>query len=538
MSKLFFAHNNFRYFDIILFRSALCSAMRKLLLLFALLSLGSVSAQTLTEGLVQTYELQSSVNDGSTPLWLHANRYGLSALSSSNGYVRARVERPISVDDQERWGIGYGLDMAVPYHYTSHLVLQQVYADVRYRHLLLTLGQKEQPMVLKDNKLSSGSQTLGINARPVPGVRLEVPHYWSIPGTSHWMALRGHIFYGQTTDGSFQHDWTGGDYRYSQDVLLHTKAGYLRIGPQDEERPYSLELGLEMACQFGGTLYHTSQGTIRGNHGAKAFWQAFTATGSDEIDPVYHNVGGNQVGSWVARLNYNWQQVGLSLYADHYFEDHSSMFQTDYDGYGSGADWEQRDKSRFLLYPLKDMMVGAEVRLKSYSWLKTVVVEWMNTRYQSGPIYHDHNPGLSDHIGGNDDYYNHYLYQGWVHWGEVMGNPLYRSPLYNTDQTLQVQSNRFYAWHLGVEGAMPTCPTWLKGLDYRLLTSWQRSLGTYISPFYRPQSNYSLMLEATAFPSGQGMWCHCGVRLGLGVDRGSLLGNNIGMQLTIIYTVL
>lgn len=511
--------------------------MRKLLLLLASLSVVSASAQTLADGLVQTYELQSSFSNGTTPLWLNANRYGLSSLSSSNGYARASVERPLSVDDQKRWGFGYGLDVAVPYQYTSHLVLQQAYADLRYRRLLVTLGQKQQPLALKHNRLSSGSQTLGINARPVPGLRLEIPNYWSIPGTGHWLALRGHIFYGVMTDGSFQHDWTEGNWRYCQDVLLHTKAGYLRIGPQDEERPYSLDLGLEMACEFGGTLYHTAQGTIHGNRGFKAFWQAFTATGNDEIDPVYHNVGGNQLGSWVARFNYDWRQLGLSIYADHYFEDHSSMFLTDYDGYGSGSDWDQKETRRFLLYPPKDMMVGAELRLKDCSWLKTIVVEWMNTRYQSGPIYHDHNPGLSDHIGGNDDYYNHYLYQGWSHWGQVIGNPLYRSPLYNSDQTMPLQSNRFWAWHVGAEGSLPILPAWFEHLDYRLLSSWQRSWGTYLSPFYEPQENYSLLAEMTAKPLAEGFWRNCAFRFSFGLDRGALLGDNTGVQLTLIYCV-
>jgi len=501
------------------------------------LCFASASAQTLTEGLEQTYELQTSISNGSTPLWLNANRYGLSSLSSQCGYVRGRVERAVEVDSLKLWGIGYGVDVAVPYHYSSNIVLQQVYADVRYRKVLLTIGQKQQPMALKSNTLSSGSQTLGINARPVPGVRLEVPHYWSVPGTNRWMALRGHIFYGLLTDGSYQEDWTEGTRRYSQNVLLHTKAGYLRIGPQDEERPYSLELGLEMACEFGGTLYHTSVGQIEGNTGAKAFWQAFTATGSDEVDAVYHNVGGNQLGSWVARLNYDWSEVGLSLYADHYFEDHSSMFLTDYDGYGEGEHWNESESNRFLIYPLKDMMLGAEVRLAHCPWLKTVVVEWMNARYQSGPIYHDHNPVLSDHIGGDDNYYNHYLYQGWSHWGQVMGNPLYRSPLYNTDHSLTVQSNRFYAWHLGVEGSLPLLPDWFRSLDYRLMGSWQESLGTYSSPFIEPLRNNSLMAELTAVPSAEGFWSHCALRLGFGLDRGTLLGDNTGVQMTLIYRV-
>ena len=110
-------------------------------LLLMLISM-PVLSQTLSEGLEQTYELQMSASTNLTPLWLNANRYGLSSLRSTNGYVRGRVERPLCVDANKEWGMGYGLDLAVPLHYTSDFVIQQCYAEVRYKHGILTLGQK------------------------------------------------------------------------------------------------------------------------------------------------------------------------------------------------------------------------------------------------------------------------------------------------------------------------------------------------------------------------------------------------------------
>lgn len=498
------------------------------------LLVASLSSQTFVEGLVQTYELQSTLGSDRTPFWLQSNRYGLSSLEAPNGYLRGSVVRPLSTDSLKRWGIGYGIDLAVTQHFASTIHLQQAFADLRYRHLVVTLGQKEQPLQLRHQRLSSGSQTLGINARPVPGFRLEVPHYWSVPGTRDWLALRGHVFYGMTTDGSWQADWTERQHRYAEHVLLHTKAGYLRVGPQSAEHPYSLELGLEMACQFGGTLYNTMHGTVKGNTGLRAFSDAFFVMGSDEVDATYHNVGGNQLGSWLARFNYDWPSFGLSFYADHFFEDHSSMFLLDYDGYGQGSDWNHRQDSRYLFYPLCDLMLGLEVRLP-FPWLRTLVVEHLDTRYQSGPIYHDHNPGLSDHIGGDDNYYNHYLYSGWTHWGQAMGNPLYRSPLYNDDHTLSIQSNRFQAWHVGAEGAWH-CPK-LEG-DYRMLFSSQQSWGTYQSPYLSPQDDQSLLAEVSArLSDAQSSWSRYTVRAAFGWDRGELLGTNTGLQLSIIYSI-
>ena len=232
------------------------------------------------------------------------------------------------------------------------------------------------------------------------------------------------------------------------------------------------------------------------------------------------------MGSWVARLNYENNKFDVSIYADHYFEDHSSMFLLDYDGYGKGEQWDTWVKNRYLLYPLKDIMIGSELDLKRFKWIDAFVVEYLNTRYQSGPIYHDHTPNMNDHIGGRDSYYEHYLYPGWVHWGQVMGNPLYRSPIYNTDGSLKIKDNRFYAWHFGMSGNLSS------NLRYRVLCSWQKGWGTYSDPFLYPQENLSMMGEMT-----YSFHDHYSIRVAAGFDRGELLGNNLGAQLTFNKTL-
>ncbi|MCR5160005.1 MAG: hypothetical protein K6D37_12890, partial [Prevotella sp.] len=157
----------------------------------------------------------------------------------------------------------------------------------------------------------------------------------------------------------------------------------------------------------------------------------------------------------------------------------------------------------------------------------TVVAEYLTTKYQSGPIYHDHTRIMNDHVSGIDDNYNHFIFTGWQHWGQVMGNPLYRSPLYNDDGTIYVQNNRFTAWHFGLSG------TPFEGLHYRLLATWQHGLGTYKIPYTDPRRNVSLLAEAAyVFPQHSKLkgWS---VRGAVATDHGRLLGNNTGVQLTI-----
>lgn len=480
----------------------------------------------LTQGMDYAVTMQASLSDDNTPLWLNANKHGLSSLDDANGYIRLAVGRSMQQDTARRWAADYRLDVVVPAGYTSRFVVQQAYAALRYRCGVLTIGSKEWPMELKNNALSSGSQTLGINARPVPQIRIALPEYWTVPLTRHWVQFKGHIAYGRMTDEAWQHDFTGRASKYADGVLYHSKAGYLRIGRNGGSKGLSLEIGLEMACTFGGTAYRfDSDGnveTLKGDSSLKGFWNAFIPGGSDAGDTKYTNTAGNHVGSWVARINYETDAFAARLYADKFFEDHSAMLQLDYDGYGTGDEWNVKKDSRWLVYDLKDIMLGAEVNLKRCRAVHNVVVEYIYTKYQSGAVFHDHTENIADHIGGVDNFYNNYVYPGWQHWGQVIGNPLYRSPIYNRDGQIKVENSRFMAIHLGIDGAVT------RSLAWRMLATWQEGLGTYADPYTRPHHNVSLLAEAAySLPKG---W---NVTVAAGIDRGHILGSNNGVQLTV-----
>ena len=482
----------------------------------------------LTEGIGYKVEAQAGASNGVTPLWLNANRYGLSSLEEVNGYLRCGLVRPLQTDSARRWAVGYGVDVAVPVNYTSKVVVQQAFAELRWLHGVLTVGSKEMPMELKNNRLSSGAQALGINARPVPQVRLALPEYWVLPIGNDWLRIKGHVAYGMMTDDNWQHDFTNRQSKYADRVLYHSKAGYLMIGNPDRFYPLSVELGLEMAATFGGTAYFPQpDGTVKvmkGGTGLKALWQVLLPGGTETVEEstAYKTAEGNQLGAWLLRVNYDAGDYKIAFYGEKFFEDHSSMLQLDYDGYGNGDQWDVRNRRHYFLYDFKDYMLGMELNLKRGSWLRNVVLEYLYTKYQSGPIYHDHTPGRSDHLGGRDNYYNHYIYGGWQHWGQAMGNPLYRSPIYNKDGKIDFQDNRFRAFHLGWSGQPAD---WL---DYRVLGTWQEGLGTYDEPYTHKRYNTSVLVEAGCRLSRG--WR---VKAAVGMDFGSILGRNVGGQLTI-----
>lgn len=499
-----------------------------------------------TGRLDQHLELQTSTSKGQTPLWLNANKYGLSSLNRYNAYARGCFSYS---DAYQPWGIEYRAtaDIVLPLNYdyrgykgssyTNHVIVQQFYAEVKWHKGLLTIGPKQQPSLFRNNKLSSGAQTFGINARPVPQGRLEMLDWWDVPFTRQWVAYKGHISFGFMSDANWEEGFSGKSGRqYNRWTRFHEKSGYLRFG-KEEKFPLTFIFGLEMGAQFGGTLYNY-QGTDQNGYRSKdalklmsnlkSYWNAFIPGGGDVNETEFQNAEGNQVGSWIFRFNWEKERYAIGLYLDHYFEDHSSMFQADYDGYGEGKEWREKQKLKFFGYDFLDGQLGFDLKLKQGTYLKDVVIEYMNTCYQSGPVYHDHNEGNNDHLGGIDDYYNHSTLPGWQHWGQALGNPLYRSPQYNTNGNIYFESNRFKAWHAGASGEV------IKGLDYRLLYTWQKSWGCYRNPFIRPQENTSILIEFTYRPLHL---IHHDVRLkaAYGADFGPLLGNNRGLQISLQY---
>ncbi|MBR0036347.1 MAG: hypothetical protein IJP70_01765 [Bacteroidales bacterium] len=496
--------------------------------------------------LQQTYETQISLSNSKTPLWLNANKYGLSSLNHDNGYFRGTLEYNHNTQSK-RWSYGAGVDLVVPVgykskgykdSYTSHIIIQQLYADIRYRNFVLSAGSRQLPLFLKYQGLSSGSQTLGINARPIPQVRLGLDHWWNIPGLHKWVSVMAHGSYGVLTDGEWEESFAkGSGYKYNKWTRYHEKAGYIRFGNTDRF-PLTGIFGLEKAAEFGGYLYHwggtdqngyTAHEKLRLKSNLRSYWNALVPGGSDTSDKTFHNAEGNQLGSWIVRFDWTTPRYVIGLYADHFFEDHSSMFFLDYDGYGNGADYDTKKDFKFLLYELQDLMIGIDVKFSHCKFVNGAVIEFINTKYQSGPVYHDHNIGNSDHIGGIDDYYNHSRLSGWQHWGQAIGNPLYRSPLYNSNGYIGCSDNRFCAWHFGLEG------NFLSPLSYRVLYTWQQGVGTYRMPFIHKNENTSILAELKFRMPESSSLHHFNFLCSYGADFGRLLGNNSGIQLTVQY---
>ena len=475
------------------------------------------------EGVQYSLELGVSSAAHNNPLWLQANRHGLSSVKNQNGYALAGVFRETAMDSDYVWSIGFGAEAGVAYGFTSIPIIQQLYAELNWNKFTIAIGSKERPMELKNNRLSTGSQTLGINARPVPQVRFEVKDWWNVVPRWKWLAIKGHFGYGMLTDTWFEQSYLKSGQHHVRWPLYHSKAGYLKLG--DEQKfPITLEGGLEWATLFGGTAKNVSD--IPGNndkmgYGLMGFVKAVYGGGSDKSDGIYANAAGNTLGSWLVRLTAYPGKWKISAYADHFFEDHSQLF---------------------LEYGWRDALIGLEITPPKNPFVTAAVYEYITTKNQSGAVYHDHTDAVPNQISAADNYYAHTSFSGWMHWGQPIGNPLYYTNLYADDGTLSITGNRFVGHHFAIE-SNPT-----NRLSYRLFFSHTKNWGTYARPYAETKQNNSLLAEMTWLPKPQvrknylsydkreSFWKGWSITAAFAYDHGRQLGNNTGVQLTLSKT--
>ena len=480
---------------------SLKKAISTLILLFVSIL---ASAQTLTE----RYELTGVYSNGNyTPMWHMANRQGLGSERLKSLYTIVGAEGRNEFSNK---GIilDWGADLAITKNLASDVFIQQAYLDINWKRFCFSLGQKERWGELKNHRLSTGALVESGNARPIPQIRIEIPEYWEIKGTEGWLAMRGHLAFGWFSDEYWQKDFAATGTVHTAGVRYHSKAGFVKIG-NEKKFPLVLEAGLHMTAQFGGVCHnprHDKEKRIKNPSRFKDYLMALIPTkGDDEYDAGDAvNIAGNVLGSWLGRVTWNEKKWTFKAYYEHLFEDHSQMFME----YGV---WTEQ-------------LVGIELELKDFKWIKGVALEYFNLKNQSGPIYHDSTDEIPDQISCVDNNYNHGKYAGWFNYGFIIGTPLCTSPIYNIDKVQECYNNRVEAFHFGIEGAL------LSWLEYRLLLTHSNNWGTYRHPFKDIKTDTSGIVELTFRPKPLKYWS---MTASFAFDRGDLYGDNSGAMLTI-----
>ncbi len=436
-----------------------------------------------------------------TPFWMVNNTYGTVPLQSGNAYGRADV----------RWNHRFHkdfllqseADVEAATRHSSSFFIQQLYASLTYKSVSLTVGSKEYYNSMLDKNLSLGDFNYSPNARPIPEINLSIPEFTAIPYTKGILQVRGDFAVGRSTDNGYttRTVYPGGDYTI--DVLWHHKSLFLQLQDPKHQFPFLLTLGLEHAVQWGGWTTVEDMGSLP--HSFRDFIRVVLGEGGGEDASLGEqvNVLGNHQGTYNVKVGYRNKSFEIGAYKQHYFDDASGM---------EYANW-------------RDGIWGVECSLKNQNFLKKVVLEYLNTTDQSGPMHFLQYNKDGARGGGNDDYYNNGGYpSGWSHWGRTLGNALMTSPEYSKDGRIYFQNNRVKAIHLGAEGEITDA------LSYRVLASGMEAWGRMEYPFQNKKDDFSFLLECGYLPS---QWKGWKFTLQTAFDSGSLYGDNLGMALKI-----
>lgn len=451
----------------------------------------------------------SAATSSNTPFWMVSNRYGVVPLDAGNVFLDAGVFHNQHFGNKFRWGAGLDVIAAVPCH--RNVFIQQAYAEIGYRSLLLSVGSKERYNSLWDRNLSSGDMVQSPNARPIPEVNLSMPEFTVVPWTKGLLQVRGDFAMGRSFDTDYLEDFANVKQTYVKNVLWHHKSFFLRIKDTRNDFPLSFTMGAQHFAQWGGTSTNPKIGKqpqsfkdmIRVIFGQKG---GEDATLSDQI-----NVLGSHYGSFDFKLSYTTKDLGGHFYYQHYFNDKSGI--------------EFANKS--------DGLWGIQIDLPATPWLSKIVGEYLVTMNQSGPMHFidfDHDKWEGGRGGGNDDYYNNGEYlTGFSYFNRGIGSPLIPAPEYNEDGILGFKNNRVKSWHIGAEGSINAL------LSYRVLFTAMNGWGTSYLPFLNKKYGTSTLIDINyTHPQLKG-WLFTG---SVAADSGTMIGKGVGFSLGVTKTGL
>lgn len=502
--------------------TTLLSKLRRLplLILGALLASGQAQAEF---SLSKEAELFGTVGNGQfAPYYMAANRFG-TLTQSKNAYLNYSLRH--AIDPSKRFSYGFGVGFNLGYASKADYLrfnetaqtqwalrsegpaviwLQELYGEVKYRSLFLSVGMKERGSALLDNSLSSGDMVHSANAHPIPQVRAGFLDFTDIPWINGWVQLQGEIAYGKLNDNTYnRHHYNYYNYHINLGALYTYKRLYFRTKPA---MPFSVTVGMQSAGFFGGTTTFYENGaavnTVKLSRGPKMFLKMLFPT-----DGGVEYYAGSSLGSWDLFLRYRLRDGSLlRAYMQKPFEDGSGI------GFMNGF----------------DALWGLEYKAAKKGWLSGAVVEYIDLTNQGGPNHWDRGdfPGttMPGKATGADNYYNNFEYNSFAYYGMSLGTPFVPSPIYNRNGCLQFLNTRVRGFHIAVEGQAND--QW----GYRAMGGYRKGWGTPFIPLLEPTHSTSLMVECTYRPP-RNQKLQFSVQLA--GDKGSMFGDRFAALLSV-----
>lgn len=402
-------------------------------------------------------------------------------------------------EDAQTWGVNAARRNAFR--------ITQLFGQLKYRAVYLTVGMKDSHSLIVDDRLSSGDLTRSNNASPIPGISAGFLDFVDIPFTNGWVQINGEIMYGKMMDSEFKRrEFNYYSGVYANGIYYNYKRCYFRTDP---DKNFHVTVGMQAAAFYGGTSYTYIRGQLRDSEhhgsGLKDMLQAFLPMEGGED---YYS--GSHLGSWDLKATYRLRDDSrINAYFEWPWEDGS--------GIGKMNGW--------------DGLWGIQYDFGNKGIVSKAAVEYLDFTNQSGPIHFDPedkpDSPLTGLAQGADNYYNNDYYGAYSNFGMSIGTPFLLAPIYNRNGSLAFLHNRARGFHAAVEGN----PT--DRVSYRLMVGYQTAGGSGHVPDFRKSHNTSAMIEGNVRPIGKLPQLELGLTMAF--DKGTLRGDNFGARLQVSY---
>ncbi|MDR1371939.1 MAG: capsule assembly Wzi family protein [Dysgonamonadaceae bacterium] len=442
-----------------------------------------------------------------TPFWITSNTFGVVPLKPNNAYLRGNALYTHSF--YEKLQVEAGVDLLTAARHTSKVWANQLFAGASYKNIKIIVGTKNYYNSFLDRELSVGDMCFSSNARPIPEVLISIPEYITLPYTKKYLNFKGDFAVGKSMEDDYIIRTKNSTANYTTGVLYHHKSLFIKLAKPVAEAPFAFTAGLVHSAQWGG-VYYGNTDVNKHPVGFDDFLRILMCSSGNSKAGIGDriNVLGNHLGTINARLDWKKEKFEAAIYKQHLFDDNSGL---------EYANW-------------RDGIWGGEVHFSKFKYIEKVIVEYLNTTHQSGPLHFiDYDKRDKYRGGGADDYYNNYSYNGWSYFGRGIGNPLLTSPEYNQNGELKFKNTRVKSLHLGFKGKFS------EEMTYRVLLTGMYGWGRMAVPFFERQDNVSVLVECNYSSE---VWKGWIVGIQAATDNGSLYGNNYGCSLKIAYNRL
>jgi hypothetical protein len=385
--------------------------------------------------------------DSVLPFWFTANQHGIikgsgSVLNITDlSFGQTYSESAVSLN------YSWGTNLVAALAKSDYYQVNQLFAGIAFKGWELKGGMFHEPMHYAGLSTSNGNLVRSRNARPHPKFRFGTFGYKPFPIMHNRLQFRAEYNEGILNDN-----------RFVDRTRLHHKSLYLRYFPAPS---WILEGGLEHIVMWGGTSPVASIGTLPSGFGS--YWKYILGLSGDEEFPIADqmNIAGNQLGTYQFRLTKRFPAMETTFYLSHPFEDLSGM------------NWRN--------WP--DNLLGLHIGFANkQQYITDIVYEFTNTRQQSIRGSWDRQEP--------DSYFNNGVYRsGFTYHQQVMGSPLFFPVILREGISLGLESNRFYAHHIGARGNFPKS-VWWKGM-----LTYIHHFGRYFTPYEPAKKQLSGLLE-------------------------------------------